>query len=262
MGTALGIVDTATGGFAVLAPASPPDAGCCIESLTFGGGQLFFGGRDRVGTIDPATGAIVAFPDLGNSAIVDAMTFDDTGTLFASSKGTGVGVVDTATGGFVVLAPAPPFPDAGCCIESLTFGGGQLFFGGRDRVGTIDPATGAIVAFPDLGNSAIVDAMTFDDTGTLFASSKGTGVGIVDTATGGFVVLAPAPPPPSPPAPTATATPAPTPTVRAAALPTSGGEPAGGGLPPGRAGWLALAIGALIVTSGGLVLAYQRQRVR
>ncbi len=59
------------------------------------------------------------------------------------------------------------------------------------------------------------------------------------------------------PAPTATATPAPT-AVLPAALPATGGEPAGGfGLP-----WLALAIGALVVTSGGLALAYQRRRVR
>ena len=71
---------------------------------------------------------------------------------------------------------------------------------------------------------------------------------------------APTSTPTATPAPTATATPAPTPTavLGVAELPTAGGEPAGRpGLP-----WLALAIGALIVTSGGLVLAYQRRRVR
>jgi hypothetical protein len=70
----------------------------------------------------------------------------------------------------------------------------------------------------------------------------------------------PAPTATGTPAPTATATPpAPTPTVLAVTqLPTTGGEPTGGS---GLA-WLALAIGALIVTSGGLALAYQRRRVR
>ncbi len=66
----------------------------------------------------------------------------------------------------------------------------------------------------------------------------------------------------TPPSPTATATPpAPTPTavLGVTELPTTGGEPTGGSsaLP-----WLAVAIGALIVTSGGLALAYQRRRVR
>ena len=74
----------------------------------------------------------------------------------------------------------------------------------------------------------------------------------------------PAPTPTPTPTPTvaaATATPpAPTPTavLGVTQLPATGGGPAGGS---GLA-WLALAIGALIVTSGGLALAYQRRRVR
>ncbi|MCH7836126.1 MAG: hypothetical protein IH864_04595 [Chloroflexi bacterium] len=59
----------------------------------------------------------------------------------------------------------------------------------------------------------------------------------------------------------ATATPAPTATavLGVTQLPSTGGEPAGGS---SALAWLALAIGALIVTSGGLALAYQRRRVR
>ncbi len=58
----------------------------------------------------------------------------------------------------------------------------------------------------------------------------------------------------TPPAPTATAV------LGVTQLPDTGGTPSDGGssaLP-----WLALAIGALVVTSGGLALAYQRRRVR
>lgn len=82
--------------------------------------SIFFGDRDRVGTIDSTTGAITDFPDFGLGGFVNALTFDSNGVLFANVVGTGVGVVNTATGGFSLLASRPPFPAAGCCIESLT----------------------------------------------------------------------------------------------------------------------------------------------
>ncbi len=67
-------------------------------------------------------------------------------------------------------------------------------------------------------------------------------------------------PTPTPTVAAATATPTPTPVVLVAALPATGGTPSDGG--SGALPWLALAIGTLIVTSGGLALAYQRRRVR
>ena len=98
---------------------------------------LFFGGRDRVGTI--VTGAIAAFPTFGFDGSVNALTFDDTGTLFANVVGTGVGVVDTTTGVFILLAPAPLSPDPGCCIESLFLNQPPVADAGSDqRVSTGD----------------------------------------------------------------------------------------------------------------------------
>ena len=69
-------------------------------------------------------------------------------------------------------------------------------------------------------------------------------------------------PSPSPtPTVTPTATPAatatPTPTPAPAALPPTGGQPDGGGLP-----WLAVAAGVTGITAGGLALTYRSRRVR
>jgi len=61
-----------------------------------------------------------------------------------------------------------------------------------------------------------------------------------------------------PPAATATPTPSPTAVAEVVALPRTGGTPSdGAGLP-----WLALAVGALALVSGGGWLAYQRRRTR
>ena len=63
------------------------------------------------------------------------------------------------------------------------------------------------------------------------------------------------------PTPTATATPSPTPvpSPAATALPPTGGRPTGGS---GSVPWLAVAIGALALMSGGAWLAYQRRHAR
>jgi hypothetical protein len=67
-------------------------------------------------------------------------------------------------------------------------------------------------------------------------------------------------PTPTPtPSPVATATPTPTPTEAPAALPPTGGQPSGGN---GSLPWLAFAVGALAITSGGLVLACRTRRIR
>jgi hypothetical protein len=59
------------------------------------------------------------------------------------------------------------------------------------------------------------------------------------------------------PTPTPNPSPSPTPTATPAALPPTGSRPEGSGLP-----WLAIAAGALALTSGGLALAYRTRRIR
>ena len=142
---------------------------------------------------------------------------------------------------------------AGSVLTTYPIAGESLFAMNLDPDGE-NFWTGGITS----GNVFKVNIATGDGTAAPLFNAGIVGGSMAGLAVFGEVTAAqPNPTPTATPTPSPTATATPSPTPAPAALPPTGGQPDGGGLP-----WLAVAAGVIAIASGGLVLAYRARRVR
>ena len=195
-------------------------------------------------------------------------------TLFYTSEGVNVFRYDVCTDAPLANFNVAPLPDTSYALRILP-GGGVLVANSSavirldssgNQVQTYTPSLPVSDIFalnldPDgtsfwTGDISTGDVFKFDIAGgtELLTFNVAPNVSLAGLAVYGEVTVAQPTSTPTP-SPTATATPSPTPAP--AALPPTGGQPDGGGLP-----WLAVTAGVIAIASGGLVLAYRARRVR
>jgi len=215
-----------------LSAAAQFSSGGCIDGLAYDGAD------DTIWASADASNTLNHYDNLGN--LID--TFDLTGKL-GSYGNSGIAV-------------------GGSNLYLANNGGSQIYECDKGLVSCT-----LISTFPERIEDLECDNVTFAPLGAIWSQDAYDRIqnaweipaGLC--AFGGAAQPTPTPTPsPTPsPAATATPTPTPTPTQAPAALPPTGGHPSGGS---GSLPWLAVAVGALALVSGGGWLAYQRRRVR
>jgi streptogramin lyase len=251
---------------------------CVVDAA----GNVYAGevdGNDFIRKFDADGNPLDTFSPATESRGIDWLDLSaDQCTMLYTSEGSSVKsydvCADTQLADFAIALTGP-------CFALRVRTNGEVLVTCATQTYRLDTDGSVLTTYPIAGESLF--AMNLDPDGENFwtggitsgnvfkvniATGDGTAAplfnaGIVGGSMAGLAVFGeptvsqpePTPTPTPTPSPTATATPSPTPAP--AALPPTGGQPSGGGLP-----WLALAAGVLAIASGGLALAYRTRRVR